>query len=107
MKFKNWLKDNLLHYEGVKIESSPISETYGFIFLEQGKPMDEVESELDAIEKTDYLKAYHAINGVKKSDRYYHYFKLQAMALNDAGYKKTRQHIFKDCEGNNINLVLN
>lgn len=104
VKFK---RDNLLKYEAVRIESSPISETIGFIKLEQGEPMGGIESELDAIEKTDYLKAYHAMNGIKKSPRYYYYFKLQAMALNDSGYKKTKQHIFKDSEGRDINIILN
>lgn len=82
-------------------------ETFAFYVLEQGEPMSPVESELNAIDRVEQIKEYHCKAGIQKSPRYYHYFKLQTMALNDGGYKRTKEHIFKDNKGKIIKTILN
>ena len=99
VKFK---KDNLLNYDSVKIQTSNCTEIFAFYTLEQGEPMSPIDSEINAIQKTEDLKQLHRERGILKNDRFYYYFKLQVMALNDAGLKRTKDHVFRDSKGKSL-----
>lgn len=104
LKFK---KDNILNWEAVLIDTNPFTEVFGLIKFEQFEPMNKIDSELDAIEKVEEVRQFHKTNKILKSPRFYDYLKLQIMELNDNGLKKVDEHIFKDYNGNNLNIILN
>ena len=101
------LNRNILSYEGCKVEILPTVEVFVFVEIEKGEPMEAIASELNAIEKMMQIKEFHEENGIKKNELYYDYFKMQTMALNDSGYKRVSQHIFKDEKGENVQTHLN
>ena len=93
---------NLLKYNIVKIELNYSYEYYGLVLLKKGKPMNKIEAELDAIEKTDLVRQFHLDNGFEKDESYYKSFKFQMMEQNDKGVKRVSEHFFKDHNGQNI-----
>ena len=106
-KLLKFQRNNILNYEGVLIQTNVNTEVFGMIKFKSTEPMNPIESELDAIERVEEVKQFHKDNGILKGNRFYDYLKLQIMSLNDAGTKKVDEHIFKDSNGNNINIILN
>ena len=106
-KLLKFQRNNILNWEGVLVETNANTEVFGLIEFTKVEPMNPIESEIDAIERVEEVKQFHKCNGIKKGNRFYDYLKLQIMSLNDAGTKKLNEHIFKDYNGNNINIILN
>ena len=64
MSSKESIKNNILDFECVRIQTSPISEAFAFVELEQGEPMNPIESELNAIERTENIREFNEEVGI-------------------------------------------
>jgi len=107
MNVKFDTSENILEWTPALFMVSEVKEVFAYVKMIKCEKMNLIESELDAIKRTEQLKRINEELGIFKPDAYYYYAKAAFMEINDKGVVRQEEHFFKNSEGDNLTICLN